>query len=76
MSEENVLSDEELARRRVMFTEEDAIIVNATALRALLAALNGPAHHIREIQATTNPLVDPSNPIVVLTNEFNAIAGG
>lgn len=50
------------------------IEVDAEALRRVLVALNGPAHWIRELQATRNfPVGDP-NPIDVLTDQYNAAA--
>lgn len=51
----------------------DRITVNAAALRTLLQALNGPQHHILELMHTKSlhNLGHP-NPIVILTEEFNA----
>lgn len=49
----------------------DKITVSAESLRQVLQALNGPGHHIRELQATRGPLVGDNNPINILVNEFN-----
>lgn len=49
----------------------DRIEVDAAALRAVLVALNGPDHLIRELQATCGELF-PDNPITKLVIEFNA----
>lgn len=46
--------------------------VSAEALFSILNALNGPGHHIRELQATRSPLFD--NPIDKLIKEYNAWA--
>lgn len=53
----------------------DKIEVSADALRAVLQALNGPPHYIRELQCTRGlpQLGDmPPNPIDVLIAEYNA----
>ena len=50
----------------------EKVTVSASALRQVLQALNGPAHYIREIQVTRNLPGDTSNPLNVLTEEFNA----
>ena len=49
------------------------ISVSAKALRELLVAVSGPAHYIREIQATRDmPLgMSDDNPINILTEQFN-----
>ena len=44
------------------------VTVNAAALKRVLIALNGPAHYIRELQATRNL---PLNPIEILTDDYN-----
>ena len=49
------------------------VSVNAEALRRVLQALNGPAHHIRELQAIRN-LPGDKNPIDRLIEDFNAAA--
>lgn len=51
----------------------DTVTVNAAALRAVLAALKGPGHAIRELQATRNidELTGHENPINTLIREFN-----
>lgn len=54
-----------------MSEERPKISVDALALREVLVALNGPGHHIRELQATRGPLF-PDNAITVLTDSFNA----
>jgi hypothetical protein len=48
------------------------VTVNADALKQLLLAVVGPAHHIRELQATRHlgDLGDP-NPIDLLIAEYN-----
>lgn len=48
----------------------DTVTVNAKALREVLLALVGPAHHIRELQATRG-LPGYENPIDTLIREFN-----
>lgn len=50
----------------------EKVTVSAEPLRRLLQALNGPAHHIRELQVTRGPLVGHDNPINILVNEYNA----
>lgn len=47
------------------------VTVNADALRQVLQALNGPSHHIAELQSTRNPIFK-DNPINILIDEFNA----
>ena len=49
----------------------DKVTVSADALRQVLEALNGPGHHIRELQATRN-LPGTTNPINTLTEEYNS----
>lgn len=44
--------------------------VDGVALRALLVALHGLPHHIRELQVLTD--IQPDNPINVITAQFNA----
>lgn len=52
--------------------EAQQITVNAENLRTVLSALNGPPHHIRELQALNKP---PFNsPIGALTDQYNAWA--
>lgn len=51
----------------------DRVEVDAVALRAVLVALNGQGHEIRELQALRGPLW-PDSPIDKLTEEFNAWA--
>ena len=51
------------------------VSVDAEALRQVLQALNGPGHHILELQATRSlddmlP-IEQRNPINVLTKEYN-----
>lgn len=48
------------------------IQVDADALRALLQALNGPGHLIRELQVTRGPLFAKENPIEILIANYNA----
>jgi len=48
------------------------VLVSADALKQLLQAINGPSHHIRELQLTRG--VNESNPINVLISEYNAAA--
>lgn len=52
----------------------NTVSVSADALRQVLAALTGPGHLIRELQATISisELTGRPNPIKVLINEFNA----
>lgn len=47
------------------------IIVSEQPLRRVLEALSGPAHLIRELQATRGPLVGDDNPINLLVGEYN-----
>lgn len=47
------------------------IEVDAEALRAVLAALVGPGHLVRELQVTLN-LPGFENPIRTLVNQYNA----
>lgn len=49
----------------------ETVTVNADALRKILQALNGPPHHIRELQAIRN-LPGYDCPITLLTEEYNA----
>ena len=50
----------------------ETIAVNRKALHRLLAALNGPEHYIREIQATRTPdIIGFDNPINILIGEYN-----
>lgn len=51
-------------------TKTVTVSVSADVLRSLLQAVNGPAHYIRELQATRG--IDESNPINVLISEYNA----
>lgn len=48
------------------------VSVSAAALFDVLTALNGPAHHILELQVTRGLLVGGDNPINTLFREFNA----
>jgi hypothetical protein len=50
----------------------ERVTVSAYALKQVLTALNGPAHYIRELQATRGPLVGEDNPINILVNQYNA----
>lgn len=50
----------------------ERILVDAKALRELLVTLNGPEHHMRELQATRGPLFAKSNPISILIADYNA----
>lgn len=46
--------------------------VDGEALRQVLQALNGPGHHIRELQATRDkPPLFTGNPIDTLIMEYN-----
>lgn len=49
--------------------EEQMVTVSGSALRAVLVALNGPGHYIRELQVTRGPLFD--NPIDTLLTQYN-----
>ncbi|MFN8995337.1 MAG: hypothetical protein ACK5X3_16955 [Pseudomonadota bacterium] len=51
----------------------ERIEVDAAALRAVLVALNGQGHEIRELQVLRGPIWT-DNPIDKLTEEFNAWA--
>ena len=58
-----------------MEDDELTITVNASALRQVLYALNGPPHLIRELQATRDrPPIMKGNPIDYLIREFNSFA--
>lgn len=50
------------------------VSVDAAALREVLAALNGPGHFIRELQATRGPLFN--NPIDKLIVQYNEQIAG
>lgn len=50
-------------------SDEQTVTVSASALRAVLVALNGPGHYIRELQVTRGPLFD--NPIDTLLTQYN-----
>lgn len=51
------------------------VTVDATALRSLLVALTGPAHLIRELQATVGlPALGHPNPIKTVLDQFNTRA--
>jgi hypothetical protein len=50
----------------------EKVTVSADALRKVLTALNGPTHHIRELQALRNPHFGSDNPINILCSEYNA----
>lgn len=52
--------------------EPEKITVSADALQAVLKALVGPGHLVRELQATRGPLTGELNPINILIDEFNA----
>ncbi|WP_181977874.1 hypothetical protein [Pseudomonas abyssi] len=56
--------------------QETQVTVSRVALKQVLNALaNGPAHHIREMQATRLPVeMFPDNPINILIAEFNGTA--
>ena len=49
----------------------NTIMVDATALREVLEALNGAPHYIRELQATRGPIFGESNPINLLCQQYN-----
>jgi hypothetical protein len=53
--------------------QKGKMLVDAAALRQVLQALNGPGHHIRELQVCRGL---PDSPIEKLVAEFNAQAGG
>ena len=46
--------------------------ISQAPLRQLLTALVGPAHHIREIQATMDLPFDNTNPLKQVIDEFNS----
>ena len=49
------------------------IAVSEDALRSVLQELNGPDHHIRELQYTRNiGKLTGDHPILILIDEFNA----
>jgi len=50
--------------------KNDVIYVDADALREVLVALNGPGHHIHELQATRGTLLF-DNPIDKLVTNYN-----
>lgn len=56
-----------------MSEEAKKISVNAKALFRVLSALNGPPHHIKELQATRASYLG-LNPINTLTDEYNSWA--
>ncbi|EQB2518279.1 hypothetical protein N0427_16135 [Pseudomonas aeruginosa] len=51
----------------------DVVTVNPEALRQVVRALVGPAHHIRELQVTASL---PGSPITELVKQYNAWAAG
>ncbi|MGS6394301.1 hypothetical protein ACVG01_17125 [Pseudomonas aeruginosa] len=51
----------------------DGVTVNPEALRQVVRALVGPAHHIRELQVTASL---PGSPITELVKQYNAWAAG
>lgn len=53
-----------------VFKSAESLVVDANALKQVLAALIGPSHYIRELQATRN-LPGDDNPINVLTQQYN-----
>lgn len=60
-----------------MTDKAQTIEVDATALRAVLVALTGPGHLIRELQVMNSPSLsalspDELNPIGTLLKQFNA----
>ena len=52
----------------------DRISVDREALGRVLDALNGPAHLIRELQATRRLPGTDENPVNILTKEYNDAA--
>lgn len=48
----------------------ETVTVNAAALRAVLSALNGAEHEIRELQVSRN-LPGEESPIDVLIDDYN-----
>ena len=48
------------------------VSVDPGALYALLSALSGPPHWVRELQATRGLPGDPINPIDKLVEQYNA----
>lgn len=52
---------------------EGKVLVSQAALHAVISALVGPSHHIRELQATRVPAeLFKDNPINILLEELNA----
>ena len=47
------------------------VVVSRGPLVRLLTAINGPSHHIRELQVTRGLPLGPENPIETLINEVN-----
>lgn len=57
--------------------ERQMVSVDAQALRTILQALTGPAHYIREIQATRSiAALTGDDPIGTLIEDFNRAAAG
>lgn len=58
--------------------DRQMVSVDAQALRSILEALNGPAHHIREIQMTRSvAALTGQDPIGILIDDYNlAVVGG
>ena len=50
------------------------ILISCEPLRQVLQAINGPSHHISELQATRKLPVGEKNPIDVLIEEYNQYA--
>ncbi|WP_213159984.1 hypothetical protein [Pseudomonas aeruginosa] len=58
---------------RAQHSVPDGVTVNPEALRQVVRALVGPAHHIRELQVTA---ILPGSPITELVKQYNAWAAG
>jgi hypothetical protein len=57
--------------------DREMVSVDAKALRTVLQALTGPAHHIREIQMTRSiAALTGDDPIGVLIEDFNTAIDG
>lgn len=56
-----------------MQADRQMVSVDAAALRTVLQALTGPAHHIRELQATRSiAALTGDDPIGVLIDDYQA----
>lgn len=58
-----------------MAVTKESVVVGHRALNQLMAALLGPPHHIRELQACLNPALFGANPINVIRRDIELQTG-